>query len=97
MSLPVQVMNQRERDALDRHITGNYGEDQLREDNIMIDNPVALVGVNAFDQIVIMPLPPFTHPMSKEQAIDLAVRLVALADDGSEPTFGKLLREFLST
>jgi hypothetical protein len=24
-------MNQRERDALDRHITGNYGEDQLRE------------------------------------------------------------------
>jgi len=25
-------MNQRERDALDRHITGNYGEDQLLED-----------------------------------------------------------------
>jgi hypothetical protein len=24
-------MNQRERDALDRHITGNYGEDQLKD------------------------------------------------------------------
>jgi len=24
-------MNQRERDALDRHITGNYGEDQFAE------------------------------------------------------------------
>ena len=24
-------MNQRERNALDRHITGNYGEDQFRD------------------------------------------------------------------
>lgn len=28
-------MNQRERDALDRHITGNNGEDQLRADGWM--------------------------------------------------------------
>ena len=28
-------MNQRERDALDRHITGNYGEDQFADyDNL---------------------------------------------------------------
>jgi hypothetical protein len=26
------MMNQRERAALDRHITGNYGEDQLRRE-----------------------------------------------------------------
>ena len=25
-------MNSRERDALDRHITGNYGEDQMDQD-----------------------------------------------------------------
>lgn len=25
-------MSKRERDALDRHITGNYGEDQIRDD-----------------------------------------------------------------
>ena len=26
--------SQRDRDALDRHITGNYGEDQFRDDDI---------------------------------------------------------------
>jgi hypothetical protein len=27
------MMNQRERDALDRHITGNYGADQFRDED----------------------------------------------------------------
>lgn len=45
-------MNQRERDALDRHITGNYGEDQFREpsvdDETVIDN-VHEARANGFD------------------------------------------------
>lgn len=31
------MMNQRERAALDRHITGNYGEDQFREDPVLCE------------------------------------------------------------
>jgi len=29
-------MNSRERQELDRHITGNYGEDQFRDDPIVV-------------------------------------------------------------
>lgn len=63
----------------------------------MIENPVAVVGVTGNDRISIMPISPKLMNMTKEQAIDLAVRIVAVADDGETPTFGKLLREFMNT
>jgi hypothetical protein len=52
------------------------------------------VGVQGHS-IVIMP--PITRALSKVEALMLAARLVALADDPCEPQFGRLLREFLNT
>lgn len=31
-------MNSRERESLDRHITGNYGDDQLRDEPLMLSD-----------------------------------------------------------
>lgn len=62
----------------------------------MIQNPIALVGVSGNGRISIMPVGGRLSDMSREQAVDLAVRLVALADDYDNPTFGKLLREFMN-
>jgi hypothetical protein len=44
-------MNQREKDALDRHITGNYGEDQIsNSDEMQVrDGPINAVDVNRDD------------------------------------------------
>jgi hypothetical protein len=39
-----EMMGQRERDALDRHITGNYGEDQFADDLWAGVNEVRLCG-----------------------------------------------------
>jgi len=66
----------------------------------MIENPIGMAGIGTTDtheDEIILYLRGAQFAMSKEQAIDLAVRLVAIADDYSEPKFGKWLREFLNT
>lgn len=60
----------------------------------MIDDPVGAVGVRGDDSIIILP---YNIKMTKDQAIDLAVRLVAVADDLCNPKFGKWLREMMAT
>lgn len=64
-------------------------------DEITVEN-IFLVGAGA-DQIVIVRSSALSGRITKENALNLAAWLVALADDVVEPRFGKLLREVLST
>lgn len=92
-------MNQRERDALDRHITGNYGEDQFKgePDDEAPDTTNRFLVAMQGDRIKVMLAHQLMTGISAADALNLAAWLVAMAETYGDSDFEKLLAAVRST
>lgn len=99
-------MDRHEREELDRHITGNYGEDQFKDEpGDEVEPPMdATTTMNMFlvsstigGTIRVMMAPRLMTGVTADEALNLAAWLVVIAEVNGATNFNDLLAAVRST